>query len=69
MAGGVFKDKVGFKDGVSVSLDAKVVAPVHPCPECEAETKEHHPILDDDGEVVTERRICSKLTCREVIEL
>ena len=64
-----FKDQVGFTDGVSAGLESAPTPPAVPCPECGAETKEHHPIKDDTGKVVTKQRICSNRDCREVIQL
>lgn len=63
------KDEVAFVDGVQAGLETSPTAPAIPCPECGAETKPHHPILDDDGEVVEHRRICSKRDCRAVMAL
>lgn len=63
-----FKDRVDFTDGVKVGL-AGYAPPKHPCPKCEAETKEHHPVIDDAGVLVKKRRICSKPSCRHVIDI
>ena len=63
----MFKDDVNFKDGVSASLESAVVPPRAPCVKCGAETKEHHPVKDDDGVVIELRRICSKANCRTIV--
>lgn len=60
------EDKVHFKDSVRVGVTRTPTAPENPCEVCGKETLPHHPVLDDDGEVVEERRICSNRLCRNV---
>ena len=60
------KDNIQFQDGVSAGLDTTVVSAKVPCPECEAETKEHE--VDPQTKVVTSR-ICSKPACRHIFEV
>jgi hypothetical protein len=61
------KDNVHFQDSLKAGLDTVVAAPACPCPRCGSETKDHHPIQNEQGEVVANRRICSARACRYVM--
>jgi hypothetical protein len=63
-----FKDTVHFTDKIEAGLEKSVTPPLHPCADCGSETKEHHPVLDDDGKIVSKRRICSRPGCRKILE-
>jgi hypothetical protein len=63
---GTIKDKAAVTDGLQAVLDTEVKPPGNPCPECEGETKEHHPIRDDDGVITERQRICFDKGCAHV---
>jgi predicted RNA-binding Zn-ribbon protein involved in translation (DUF1610 family) len=56
----VFKDKVHMRDTLGVQLTRERTEPVHPCPDCGAETRPHGEAPRETG---TER-ICS--SCKHV---
>lgn len=61
------KDKMQMADVVSAGISREVTPPRFPCPKCGKETKEAQPVLDDDGNVIEKRRVCSSKNCREII--
>ena len=65
---GAIVDVVATADSIEAGL-AAYEEPAYPCSLCGKETKEHQPVLDGDGNVTQERRICSDAVCREVINV
>ena len=61
------KDVAQMTDGLAVGIVVDAVKPVAPCQACGAETKPHHPVLDDGGGILQNRRICSNRDCRVVV--
>lgn len=55
-------DRAQVSDAISVSLEAVPVAPVYPCPNCGAESREHGEAPRHDES----QRICSSAPCRKI---
>lgn len=66
---GSFLDRATMADGLSVGIESTLKPPSAPCKSCGSETKEHHPVKDNDGKVIERRRICSNRACRKVLKM